>query len=164
REAKSASDGFGDRPGRDGLFGDVAVDAEIPVESCPREARPRPSTIRSSGRTPTPRPRVSRPPEMASIAAVSLASSTGGHTGPSRMLLMRPMAVVVAAAAAKATVSISPGYAMRPTVASVEKPACSLVVPASGQGTKVYQLLRGRKQFHQFTVAQGADQHCAPMA
>jgi dienelactone hydrolase len=39
-----------------------------------------------------------------------------------------------------------------------------LVVPASGQGTEVYRLLRGTKQFHQFTAAQGADQHCGPMA
>ena len=39
-----------------------------------------------------------------------------------------------------------------------------LVVPATGQGTQVYQLLRGPKQSHQFTAAQGADQHCAPMA
>jgi dienelactone hydrolase len=39
-----------------------------------------------------------------------------------------------------------------------------LVVPASGQGTEVHQLLRGTKQFHQFTAAQGADQHCGPMA
>ncbi len=39
-----------------------------------------------------------------------------------------------------------------------------LVVPASGQGTEVYRLLRGPKQFHQFTTAEGADQHCAPMA
>jgi Acetyl xylan esterase (AXE1) len=39
-----------------------------------------------------------------------------------------------------------------------------LVVPASGQGSEVYRLLRGPKQFHQFTTAEGADQHCAPMA
>jgi len=39
-----------------------------------------------------------------------------------------------------------------------------LVVPASAQGTEVYHLLRGTKQFHQFTAADGADQHCAPMA
>lgn len=35
-----------------------------------------------------------------------------------------------------------------------------LVVPASGQGTEVYRLLRRPKQFHQFTTAEGADQHC----
>jgi hypothetical protein len=40
----------------------------------------------------------------------------------------------------------------------------TLVVPPSGQGTEVYQLLRTDKQFHQFTAAEGADQHCAPMA
>jgi hypothetical protein len=39
-----------------------------------------------------------------------------------------------------------------------------LVVPASSQGTELYKLLRGTKQFHQFTAAEGADQHCAPMA
>ena len=39
-----------------------------------------------------------------------------------------------------------------------------LVVPASGQGTEVYKLLGGDKQFHQFTAAQGAEDHCAPMA
>ena len=40
----------------------------------------------------------------------------------------------------------------------------ALVVPASGQGTEVYKLLPGRKQFHQFTAAEGAQDHCAPMA
>jgi hypothetical protein len=39
-----------------------------------------------------------------------------------------------------------------------------LVVPASGQGTEAYRLLRASKQFHQFTAAEGADQHCGPMA
>jgi Alpha/beta hydrolase family len=39
-----------------------------------------------------------------------------------------------------------------------------LVVPASGQGTVVYKLLRSDKQFHQFTAAEGAEDHCAPMA
>src|ERR1700760_4001266 len=81
---------------------------------CPREAMPRPSTIKSSGRIPKPRPRVSRPLEMASIAAVSLASSTGGHTGPSMMLLMRPMEGVVAAAAPKGDGPTRPGGPSRP--------------------------------------------------
>jgi hypothetical protein len=40
----------------------------------------------------------------------------------------------------------------------------TLVVPPSGQGTKLYQLLTSRKQFHQFTAAEGASLHCAPMA
>ena len=39
-----------------------------------------------------------------------------------------------------------------------------LVIPASGQGSQVYKLLRSRKQFHQFTAAEGAQDHCAPMA
>jgi pimeloyl-ACP methyl ester carboxylesterase len=39
-----------------------------------------------------------------------------------------------------------------------------LVIPASGQGTEVYKLLRSDKQFHQFTAAEGAQDHCAPMA
>ncbi len=39
-----------------------------------------------------------------------------------------------------------------------------LIIPASGQGIQVYKLLRGGKQFHQFTAAEGADEHCAPMA
>ena len=39
-----------------------------------------------------------------------------------------------------------------------------LVVPASEQGPVVYNLLRGVKQKHTFTAAEGADQHCAPMA
>ncbi len=39
-----------------------------------------------------------------------------------------------------------------------------LVVPASAQGTEVYRELRGAKQLHQFTAAEGADQHCGPMA
>jgi cephalosporin-C deacetylase-like acetyl esterase len=39
-----------------------------------------------------------------------------------------------------------------------------LVVPASGQGTEVYQRLTTDKQFHQFTAAEGAQGHCGPMA
>ena len=39
-----------------------------------------------------------------------------------------------------------------------------LVVPASEQGPVVYNLLRGVKHKHTFTGAEGADQHCAPMA
>jgi hypothetical protein len=39
-----------------------------------------------------------------------------------------------------------------------------LVIPPSGQGTEVYKLLRSRKQFYQFTEAEGAQGHCAPMA
>jgi dienelactone hydrolase len=40
----------------------------------------------------------------------------------------------------------------------------SLVVPQPAQGPVVYNLLRGPKQFHQFTAAEGAQFHCAPMA
>lgn len=43
----------------------------------------------------------------------------------------------------------------------------ALVLPAAGpsqQGKQVYQLLRCEKQFYQFSAADGADQHCAPMA
>jgi dienelactone hydrolase len=39
-----------------------------------------------------------------------------------------------------------------------------LVVPPSGQGTVVYRRLRSDKQFHQFSAAEGAEEHCAPMA
>lgn len=39
-----------------------------------------------------------------------------------------------------------------------------VVVPASGQGTEVYKLLTADKQFHQFTAAEGAQDHCSPMA
>ncbi len=39
-----------------------------------------------------------------------------------------------------------------------------LVIPASGQGTQVYKLLRSDKQYHYFTAAEGAQDHCAPMA
>ena len=40
----------------------------------------------------------------------------------------------------------------------------ALVVPAAGQGSEVFKLLRGAKQFHTFTAAEGAQFHCAPMA
>jgi homoserine acetyltransferase len=39
-----------------------------------------------------------------------------------------------------------------------------LVRPQSGQGDAVYDQLRSDKRFHQFTAAEGADQHCGPMA
>ncbi len=39
-----------------------------------------------------------------------------------------------------------------------------LVKPPEQQGDLVYQQLRSPKQVHTFTAAQGADQHCAPMA
>ncbi len=39
-----------------------------------------------------------------------------------------------------------------------------LVIPASGQGPEVYQRLRSDKTYHEFTAAQGAQDHCAPMA
>jgi hypothetical protein len=39
----------------------------------------------------------------------------------------------------------------------------SLVIPSSGQGPVVFRLLRGDKRFHQFTAAEGAQFHCAPM-
>jgi dienelactone hydrolase len=40
----------------------------------------------------------------------------------------------------------------------------TLVIPPAKQGTDVYRLLPGDKQFHQFTAAEGAQFHCAPMA
>lgn len=40
----------------------------------------------------------------------------------------------------------------------------TLVVPAAKQGGKVFDLLTGAKRFHQFTAAEGAQLHCAPMA
>jgi cephalosporin-C deacetylase-like acetyl esterase len=40
----------------------------------------------------------------------------------------------------------------------------SLVIPPAKQSPVVYQALRGRKQFHTFTAAEGAQFHCAPMA
>ncbi|HTU75664.1 MAG TPA: acetylxylan esterase [Trebonia sp.] len=39
-----------------------------------------------------------------------------------------------------------------------------LVVPSDNQGPVVYSLLTCPKARHQFTAAEGADQHCAPMA
>ena len=53
--------------------------------------------------------RVRRPPEIASMSAVTFASSTGGHTGPSRTWGKSPMDLVAPAAAASAMVSITPG-------------------------------------------------------
>jgi hypothetical protein len=40
----------------------------------------------------------------------------------------------------------------------------TLVIPQPQQGPVVYGLLRGPKQFHNFTVAEGAQFHCGPMA
>jgi hypothetical protein len=40
----------------------------------------------------------------------------------------------------------------------------ALVIPPAKQGSEVFKLLRGPKQFHTFTVAEGAQYHCAPMA
>ena len=40
----------------------------------------------------------------------------------------------------------------------------TLVIPQAKQGPVVYDALRGAKQFHTFTVAEGAQFHCAPMA
>lgn len=73
----------------------------------PRE--PRPSPTKSSGRPPSPRPRVRRPPESASMPATSSAGGTGGHTGPSGRVPTRAMSFVAPAAAARATVSMTPG-------------------------------------------------------
>jgi hypothetical protein len=39
-----------------------------------------------------------------------------------------------------------------------------LVIPASGQGPEVYKRLRSEKTYYEFTAAQGAQGHCAPMA
>jgi dienelactone hydrolase len=39
-----------------------------------------------------------------------------------------------------------------------------LVIPPAKQGPEVFKLLRGDKQYHYFTAAQGAQFHCAPMA
>jgi hypothetical protein len=39
-----------------------------------------------------------------------------------------------------------------------------LVIPADGQAPVVYNLLRGDKTRYKFTAAQGAEDHCAPMA
>jgi pimeloyl-ACP methyl ester carboxylesterase len=40
----------------------------------------------------------------------------------------------------------------------------TLDIPAAGQGTELYKLLRCPKQFHTFTAAEGAQFHCGPMA
>jgi len=40
----------------------------------------------------------------------------------------------------------------------------SLVIPVPQQGAEVFKLLRGPKQQHTFTAAEGAQFHCAPMA
>jgi acetyl xylan esterase AXE1 len=63
----------------------------------------------------------------------------------------------------KFTVAGVAGQVTAPTLVTAYE-GDELVVPASGQGTEVYQLLRGTKQFHRFTAAEGADQHCGPMA
>jgi hypothetical protein len=63
----------------------------------------------------------------------------------------------------KFTVAGVAGQVTAPTLVTAYE-GDELVVPASGQGTEVYRLLRGTKQFHRFTAAEGADQHCAPMA
>jgi dienelactone hydrolase len=39
-----------------------------------------------------------------------------------------------------------------------------LVIPPGKQGPEVFKLLRGDKQYHYFTAAEGAQFHCAPMA
>jgi hypothetical protein len=39
-----------------------------------------------------------------------------------------------------------------------------LVIPAAGQAPKLYKLLRSDKTRYEFTAAQGAQDHCAPMA
>src|SRR5699024_9005444 len=48
-----------------------------------------------------------------------------GHTGLRSTVLIRPMEVVAPAAAANATVSMTPGYASRPLVPTVENPSSS---------------------------------------
>jgi hypothetical protein len=63
----------------------------------------------------------------------------------------------------KFTVADVAGQVTAPTLVTAYD-CDQLVVPASGQGTEVYKLLRGDKQFHQFTAAEGAQEHCAPMA
>jgi hypothetical protein len=40
----------------------------------------------------------------------------------------------------------------------------TLVIPPADQGSEVFKLLHGAKQFHTFTAAEGAQFHCAPMA
>lgn len=73
-----------------------------------------------------------RPPDTPSIPAASLASKVAGHTVASRTLLSSPMVEVAPAAAASATVSMTPGYAIRPMLPSVANPACSDLTAHSG--------------------------------
>jgi hypothetical protein len=40
----------------------------------------------------------------------------------------------------------------------------TLDIPAAQQGSVLYRELSGRKEFHQFTAAEGAQFHCGPMA
>jgi cephalosporin-C deacetylase-like acetyl esterase len=61
------------------------------------------------------------------------------------------------------TVAQAAGRVTAPTLVTAYA-GDALVVPACGQGTEVYQRLRSEKQFHQFTEAEGAQDHCAPMA
>jgi dienelactone hydrolase len=63
----------------------------------------------------------------------------------------------------KFTVADVAGRVSTPTlVTTYENDA--LVVPPGNQGPVVYRLLTCPKAKHQFTAAEGADEHCAPMA
>lgn len=75
----------------------------------PSPLGPRPSVTKSSGRIPIPIPTASRPPETPSMAASSFASRGAGHTVASITPHISPIDLVAPAAAASATVSITPG-------------------------------------------------------
>jgi hypothetical protein len=63
----------------------------------------------------------------------------------------------------KFTVADVVGQVTAPTLVTVYDQD-TLVIPVAQQGTQVYNLLRSDKQIHQFTEAEGAQEHCAPMA
>jgi hypothetical protein len=63
----------------------------------------------------------------------------------------------------KFTVAQVAGRVTAPTLATAYQDD-QLVIPPSGQGTEVYKLLRTSKQYYEFTAAEGAQFHCAPMA
>lgn len=66
------------------------------------------------------------------MPATSLAKSGAGHVVASMTLLSGPIVEVAPAAAAIATVPMTPGYVMRPTVPSEANPAFSVAAAHPG--------------------------------
>jgi dienelactone hydrolase len=68
-----------------------------------------------------------------------------------------------ATTAQKFTVADVAGQISAPTLVTSYQDD-QLVIPPAQQGPEVFKLLRGDKQYHYFTAAQGTQFHCAPMA